>query len=114
MAHRDHSDPGLERAFGPKRTKVGLGLNGSAANDPNRSSAIKFAMTRRGLGFRRGLHAESEFLTLVTEALMTGPRAAGAQASKIYRLGSLTPGVPVGEKSPLGWRRLRLGQIMQR
>ena len=50
-----------------------------------------------------------EFLTLVTEALMTGPRAAGAQASKIYRLGSLTPGVPVGEKSPLGWRRLRLG-----
>jgi len=43
-----------------------------------------------------------EFLTLVTGALMTGPRVAGAQASKVYRLGSLTPGVPVGEKSPLG------------
>ena len=33
-----------------------------------------------------------EFLTLVTGALMAGPRAAGAQASKVYRLGSLTPG----------------------
>src|SRR6187399_1407404 len=43
-----------------------------------------------------------EFLTLVTGALMTGPRAAGAQASKVYRLGSLTPGVPLDEKSPNG------------
>ena len=43
-----------------------------------------------------------EFLTLVTGALMTGPRVAGAQASKVYRLGSLTPGAPLDEKSPLG------------
>ena len=43
-----------------------------------------------------------EFLTLVTGALITGPRAAGAQASKVYRLGSLTPGAPLDEKSPLG------------
>ena len=43
-----------------------------------------------------------EFLTLVTGALMTGPRAAAAQASKVYRLGSLTPAAPLDEKSPLG------------
>jgi putative ABC transport system substrate-binding protein len=43
-----------------------------------------------------------EFLTVVTGALMTGPRAAAAQASKVYRLGSLTPVAPLGEKSPLG------------
>jgi len=43
-----------------------------------------------------------EFLALATGALMTGPRAAAAQASKVYRLGSLTPGAPLDEKSPLG------------
>jgi putative ABC transport system substrate-binding protein len=43
-----------------------------------------------------------ELLTLITGALMTGPHAAGAQSSKVYRLGSLTPGAPLDEKSPLG------------
>jgi len=43
-----------------------------------------------------------EFLTLLTGAAMTGPRAAGAQSSKTYRLGSLTPGAPLDAKSPLG------------
>ena len=48
-----------------------------------------------------------EFLSLATGALMTGPRAAAAQASKVYRLGSLTPGAPLDEKSPLGSVLLR-------
>jgi putative ABC transport system substrate-binding protein len=43
-----------------------------------------------------------EFLTLIAGALMTGPHAAGAQSSKVFRLGSLTPGVPLDEKSLLG------------
>ena len=42
-----------------------------------------------------------EFLTLY-RSIDERPACSGAQASKVYRLGSLTPGVPVGEKSPLG------------
>jgi putative ABC transport system substrate-binding protein len=43
-----------------------------------------------------------EFLTLLTGAMMSGPHTAGAQSLKTYRLGSLTPGAPLDEKSPLG------------
>ena len=43
-----------------------------------------------------------EFLTLLTGAMMSGPHTAGAQSSKTYRLGSLTPGAPLDPKSPLG------------
>jgi len=42
------------------------------------------------------------FLALLTSAVMTGTRAATAQSSKVYRLGSLTPGAPLDQNSPLG------------
>jgi ABC-type uncharacterized transport system substrate-binding protein len=43
-----------------------------------------------------------EFITFLTGAAIAGPRAAHAQSSKVYRLGSLTPGMPLGDKSPFG------------
>jgi len=44
-----------------------------------------------------------DFISLVTGAAIAGPRAAIAQSSsKIFRLGTLTPGAPLDEKSPLG------------
>jgi putative ABC transport system substrate-binding protein len=43
-----------------------------------------------------------EFITLVAGAAIGGPRAAIAQAaSKVYRVGTLSPGPPLDEKSPL-------------
>src|SRR5262245_23735273 len=42
------------------------------------------------------------FLALLASAAMTGTRGAAAQSSKVYRLGSLTPGAPLDEKSPNG------------
>src|SRR5271154_5440660 len=44
-----------------------------------------------------------DFIAFLTGAAMTGPRAAIAQTSpKVFRLGTLTPGAPLEEKSPLG------------
>jgi putative ABC transport system substrate-binding protein len=44
-----------------------------------------------------------EFITLLGGAAIAGPRAAIAQApSKVFRLGTLTPGPPIDEKNPLG------------
>jgi putative ABC transport system substrate-binding protein len=44
-----------------------------------------------------------EFLTLLGGAAVAAPRAAIAQASsKVYRVGTLLPGPPLDEKSPLG------------
>src|SRR5260370_744635 len=43
------------------------------------------------------------FISLVTGAVVAGPSAAIAQSSsKVFRLGTLTPGAPLDEKSPLG------------
>ena len=43
-----------------------------------------------------------EFITLFTGAAIAGPRVAVAQpSSKIYRVGTLLPGAPIDEKSPL-------------
>jgi putative ABC transport system substrate-binding protein len=44
-----------------------------------------------------------DFISCLVGALITGPRGAIAQTqSKIYRVGTLLPGAPVDEKSPLG------------
>ena len=44
-----------------------------------------------------------EFIKLLTSAAIAGPRAAIAQSSsKVFRLGTLTPGAPLDEKTPLG------------
>jgi putative ABC transport system substrate-binding protein len=58
-----------------------------------------------------------KFLTLVAGAAVAGPRLAQAQ-SKVYRLGTLSPGAPFGDQSPngailvrvLGERGYTLGQ----
>src|SRR6266481_9178892 len=44
-----------------------------------------------------------DFISLVTGAAIAGPSAAIAQSSsKVFRLGTLTPGAPLDEKNPLG------------
>ena len=44
-----------------------------------------------------------QFVSLLAGAAMYGPRAVLAQSSsKVFRLGTLTPGLPLDEKSPLG------------
>src|SRR5258708_30781121 len=44
-----------------------------------------------------------DFISLVTGAAIAGPSAAIAQSSsKVFRLGTLTPGAPLDEKTPLG------------
>jgi len=44
-----------------------------------------------------------EFMTLCAGAAIAGPGTAFAQpASRIYRLGTLAPSAPIGEKSPFG------------
>jgi putative ABC transport system substrate-binding protein len=44
-----------------------------------------------------------KFIALAAGVTAIGPRTADAQpAQKVYRLGSLTPGLPVADKSPLG------------
>jgi putative tryptophan/tyrosine transport system substrate-binding protein len=44
-----------------------------------------------------------DFISLVTSAAIVGPRTAIAQtSSKVFRLGTLTPGPPLDEKTPLG------------
>jgi putative tryptophan/tyrosine transport system substrate-binding protein len=44
-----------------------------------------------------------EFMALLAGATVAGPRAALAQmSSKVFHLGTLTPGAPLDEKSPLG------------
>jgi putative ABC transport system substrate-binding protein len=43
-----------------------------------------------------------EFISLLGGAAIAAPRIAFAQSEKVYRLGSLTPGMPVADKSPLG------------
>jgi putative ABC transport system substrate-binding protein len=53
-----------------------------------------------------------EFITLLTGAAITGPVAAIAQpASKTYRVGTLSPGAPIDEKSPLA---LILLQVLEK
>jgi putative ABC transport system substrate-binding protein len=43
-----------------------------------------------------------DFIALLAGATIAAPRGARAQPSKTYRLGSLTPGMPIADKSPLG------------
>ena len=44
-----------------------------------------------------------EFITLLSGAAIAGPQAAFAQpSSKVYRLGTLSPGAPFDDKSPNG------------
>ena len=44
-----------------------------------------------------------QFVTLLAGAAIYGPRAVLAQSSsKVFRLGTLTPGLPLDEKIPLG------------
>jgi putative ABC transport system substrate-binding protein len=44
-----------------------------------------------------------EFITLLGGAAIVAPRAAIAQtSSKVYRLGTLGPRDPIGDKSPFG------------
>ena len=43
-----------------------------------------------------------EFVTLLGSAAIAAPHIAFGQSEKVYRLGSLTPGLPVADKSPLG------------
>jgi putative ABC transport system substrate-binding protein len=49
-----------------------------------------------------------EIIALLAGATMAGPRSAFAQSSKVYRLGTLTPSAPIGEKSPPGAMILRV------
>jgi len=59
-----------------------------------------------------GANATREFISFLTGAAVAGPGAAIAQtSSKVFRLGTLSPGAPVDEKSPLGAILLqKLGQ----
>lgn len=44
-----------------------------------------------------------DFISLLVSAVVAGPRLASAQTpSKVYRVGTLLPGPPLDEKSPLG------------
>ena len=43
-----------------------------------------------------------DFISLLVGALVAGSRAIAQTQSKVYRVGTLLPGPPVGEKSPLG------------
>ena len=44
-----------------------------------------------------------EFITLLSGAAIAGPQAAFAQpSSKVYRLGTLSPGAPFDDRSPNG------------
>ena len=50
-----------------------------------------------------------EFITLLSGAVLASPRAAiGQTSTKVYRLGTLTPGLPRDEKSPEGTTLLRI------
>jgi len=49
-----------------------------------------------------------QFVSLLAGAAIYGPRAVLAQSSsKVFRLGTLTPGLPLDEKSPLGLTLLK-------
>jgi len=43
-----------------------------------------------------------DFISLLVGALVAGSRAIAQTQSKVYRVGTLLPGPPVDEKSPLG------------
>jgi ABC-type uncharacterized transport system substrate-binding protein len=43
-----------------------------------------------------------DFIALLAGATLAAPRVARTQPSKTFRLGSLTPGMPIADKSPLG------------
>jgi putative tryptophan/tyrosine transport system substrate-binding protein len=50
-----------------------------------------------------------DFISLLGSAAIAAPRAAAAQASsKTFRLGTLTPGAPLDEKSPFGALLLKM------
>ncbi len=53
-----------------------------------------------------------DFIALLAGATITAPSVARAQPSKTYRLGSLTPGMPIPDKSPLG--KVLLNGLAQR
>jgi putative ABC transport system substrate-binding protein len=42
------------------------------------------------------------FLASLASATIVGPRASFAQSTKVYRLATLSPGAPFGDKSPFG------------
>src|SRR5215471_9797342 len=52
--------------------------------------------------FREGRMFRRDFISLLVGALVAGSRAIAQTPSKIYRVGTLLPGPPVDEKSPLG------------
>ena len=43
-----------------------------------------------------------DFIALLAGATIAAPHIARAQPSKTFRIGSLTPGMPIADKSPLG------------
>ena len=50
-----------------------------------------------------------EFITLLSGAVLAGPRTAiGQTSAKVFRLGTLTPGLPRDEKSPEGMTLVRI------
>ncbi len=50
-----------------------------------------------------------EFITLLSAAALAGPRAAiGQTSAKVFRLSTLTPGLPRDEKSPEGMTLVRM------
>src|SRR5215467_12399857 len=53
--------------------------------------------------FQEGAMLRRDFISFLGGALVAGSRVAIAQTpSKVYRVGTLLPGAPVDEKSPLG------------
>src|SRR5215469_3629478 len=52
--------------------------------------------------FREGRMLRRDFISLLVGAVVAGSRAIAQTQSKVYRVGTLLPGPPVDEKSPLG------------
>src|SRR5262252_5094184 len=52
--------------------------------------------------FREGRMLRRDFISFLVGALVAGSRAIAQTQSKVYRVGTLLPGPPVDEKSPLG------------
>src|SRR5215831_6077763 len=52
--------------------------------------------------FREGRMLRRDFISFLVGALVASSRAIAQTQSKVYRVGTLLPGPPVDEKSPLG------------